>query len=349
MTRLPEHLLTQRLLALFAAGWLLLDFPLLRLWLSDATVFGLPLLPVALFGAWALLIALLARLMEAPGRGLTMATLAPAVATALSPTLVLGASLAYLLALFAVAWWADRRAAAGRSVIGNAWVYALSMGVYCTAWTYFGSVGRAASGGVWFLPIYLGPTLAMVLAWLVLRKMVRIARTWRITSIADFIASRYGKSRLLAGLVTLIALVGVVPYVALQLKAVASGFALLTGTPHAGRGRVRHRAADRAGAGRLHHRLRHAPPRQHRAPRGPGGGHRGRVGGQAAGLPGGRRLRHLGAVRRPGRPVRARHGRARDRARAAAGCRRAPSPTTSGSRSCCWPCSASSCCRGSSR
>ena len=154
----------------------------------------------------------------------------------LPASLVLGASLAYLLALFGVAWWADRRAAAGRSVIGNAWVYALSMGVYCTAWTYFGSVGRAASGGVWFLPIYLGPTLAMVLAWLVLRKMVRIARTWRITSIADFIASRYGKSRLLAGLVTLIALVGVVPYVALQLKAVASGFALLTGAPADARG-----------------------------------------------------------------------------------------------------------------
>ena len=162
--------------------------------------------------------------------------MAASPASTLAPTLVLGASLAYLLALFAVAWWADRRAAAGRSVIGNAWVYALSMGVYCTAWTYFGSVGRAASGGVWFLPIYLGPTLAMVLAWLVLRKMVRIARTWRITSIADFIASRYGKSRLLGGLVTLIALVGVVPYVALQLKAVASGFALLTGTPLAGEG-----------------------------------------------------------------------------------------------------------------
>jgi Na+/proline symporter/nitrogen-specific signal transduction histidine kinase len=149
----------------------------------------------------------------------------------MSPALVLGASLAYLLALFAVAAWADRRAAAGRSVIGNAWVYALSMGVYCSAWTYFGSVGRAASGGIAFLPIYLGPTLAMVMAWLVLRKMVRIAKTWRITSIADFIASRYGKSRLLAGLVTLIALVGVVPYVALQLKAVASGWAVLTGQP----------------------------------------------------------------------------------------------------------------------
>ena len=69
MTRLPEHLLTQRLLALFAAGWLLWDFPLLRLWLSETTVFGLPLLPVALFGAWALLIALLARLMEGRAEG----------------------------------------------------------------------------------------------------------------------------------------------------------------------------------------------------------------------------------------------------------------------------------------
>jgi signal transduction histidine kinase/Na+/proline symporter len=141
---------------------------------------------------------------------------------------VLGASLAYLLALFAVAAWGQRRAARGRSVVGNAWVYALSMGVYCTAWTYFGSVGRAASGGIWFLPIYLGPTLVMVLAWSVLRKMVRIARLYRITSIADFIASRYGKSRLLGAAVTLLALVGVVPYVALQLKAVASGFLVLT-------------------------------------------------------------------------------------------------------------------------
>ena len=148
----------------------------------------------------------------------------------LAPSLVLGTSLAYLLALFAVAWWADRRAATGHSVINSAWVYALSLGVYCTAWTYFGSIGRAATGGIWFLPIYLGPTLAMVLAWLVLRKMVRIARTYRITSIADFIASRYGKSRALAAIVTLLALVGVVPYVALQLKAVASGYGVLTGS-----------------------------------------------------------------------------------------------------------------------
>ncbi|MFO1218091.1 MAG: ATP-binding protein [Burkholderiaceae bacterium] len=149
----------------------------------------------------------------------------------LSPALVIGASLAYLLLLFAVASFGDARARAGRSVIGNAWVYTLSMGVYCTAWTYFGSIGRAASAGVWFLPIYLGPTLAMVLAALLLRKMIRIARAQRITSIADFIASRHGKSPLIAGLVTLIAVVGIVPYMALQLKAVASGYAVLTGTP----------------------------------------------------------------------------------------------------------------------
>ena len=157
----------------------------------------------------------------------------------LSAPLVVGASFAYLLLLFAVAAYGDARSRQGRSVIGNAWVYALSMAVYCTAWTYFGSVGRAASAGVWFLPIYLGPTLAMALAWLVLRKMIRIAKAYRITSIADFIASRYGKSPLLAGTVTLITVVGIVPYIALQLKAVASGYALLTtplGTPVAAPG-----------------------------------------------------------------------------------------------------------------
>ncbi len=149
----------------------------------------------------------------------------------LSTPLVVAACFTYLLLLFGVAQWADTRARQGRSVIGNAWVYSLSMAVYCTAWTYFGSVGRAASSGVWFLPIYLGPTLAMVLAWMVLRKMVRIAHSYRITSIADFIASRHGKSRLLAGLVTVITVIGIVPYMALQLKAVASGYHVLAGQP----------------------------------------------------------------------------------------------------------------------
>ncbi len=144
---------------------------------------------------------------------------------------VLGVSALYLLTLFAIAAFADRRAMQGRSVIGNAWIYALSLAVYCTAWTYFGSVGRAAAGGVWFLPIYLGPMLGMLLAWMVLRKIIRIARTYRITSIADFIASRYGKSPALAALATLIAVVGVVPYIALQIKAVSAGYQILTHGP----------------------------------------------------------------------------------------------------------------------
>jgi Na+/proline symporter/signal transduction histidine kinase len=136
-------------------------------------------------------------------------------------------SVGYLAMLFAVAFYADRRGAAGRSLIANPAVYALSLGVYATSWTFYGSVGRAAADGIGFLPIYLGPTLAAALFWLVLRKIVRIAKAERITSIADFIGSRYGKSGLLAGFVAVIAVIGIVPYIALQLKAVASTYALL--------------------------------------------------------------------------------------------------------------------------
>lgn len=150
----------------------------------------------------------------------------------IAPATVLAASFGYLLLLVAVAAWGDQRAARGRSLIGRSGlVYALSWGVYCSAWTYFGSVGRAATAGVWFLPIYLGPMLAMTLAWLVLRKMVRIAHSYRITSIADFIASRYGKSPGLAALVTVITVIGILPYIALQLKAVSVGYEVLTGRP----------------------------------------------------------------------------------------------------------------------
>ncbi|HET6718926.1 MAG TPA: sodium:solute symporter, partial [Rhodocyclaceae bacterium] len=147
----------------------------------------------------------------------------------ISGTLVVVTALVYLGLLFAVAAYADRRADQGRSVINNATVYALSLAVYCTTWTYYGSVGRAASSGIGFLPIYLGPTLAAALWWFVLRKMIRISKANRITSIADFVSSRYGKSHLLGALVTLIAVVGVVPYIALQLKAVSSSLSVLVG------------------------------------------------------------------------------------------------------------------------
>ncbi len=146
----------------------------------------------------------------------------------ISTTLVVVTGLAYLLLLFAIAWYGDRRAAQGRSIIASPWVYALSIAVYATAWTYFGSVGRASVDGIWFLPIYLGPTLVMIVGWIVIRKMIRITRTHRITSIADFIASRYGKSSLIAGLVTVIVVIGIVPYIALQLKAISASYLMLT-------------------------------------------------------------------------------------------------------------------------
>ncbi|HEX8962586.1 MAG TPA: sensor histidine kinase [Rhodocyclaceae bacterium] len=144
---------------------------------------------------------------------------------------IIAASFAYLGVLFAIAYHADRRADRGRSLIANPTVYSLSLAVYCTTWTFYGSVGRAAATGIGFLPIYLGPTLMLALGWLVLHKLVRVAKENRITSIADFIGSRYGKSPLLAGLVTVIAVVGVVPYIALQLKAVSNSFAILSRYP----------------------------------------------------------------------------------------------------------------------
>jgi Na+/proline symporter/signal transduction histidine kinase len=136
-------------------------------------------------------------------------------------------SFGYIALLFAIAWYADRRARAGRSVIANPVIYSLSLAVYATAWTFYGSVGRAAHDGVGFLPIYIGPTLMILLWWFVLRKMIRVSKLARITSLADFVASRYGKSALLGGLVTLIAVIGILPYISLQLKAVSSSFQII--------------------------------------------------------------------------------------------------------------------------
>src|ERR671929_1889933 len=119
----------------------------------------------------------------------------------LTATVIVLASFAYVGLLFAIAYYGDKRADAGRSIIANPYIYALSLAVYATSWTFYGSVGRAAASGIGFLPIYLGPTLMALLWWFVLRKTVRIAKTHSITSIADFIGSRYGQSSLLGGAV----------------------------------------------------------------------------------------------------------------------------------------------------
>ncbi|MCX7960411.1 MAG: sensor histidine kinase [Burkholderiales bacterium] len=140
-------------------------------------------------------------------------------------------SFAYLGLLFAIAYYADKRADQGRSLIANPYVYALSLAVYATAWTFYGSVGRAAVDGVGFLPIYIGPTLMIALWWIVVRKMLRITKENRITSLADFVAARYGKSALLGGVVTVIVVIGIVPYISLQLKAISSTFTILLQYP----------------------------------------------------------------------------------------------------------------------
>jgi len=144
---------------------------------------------------------------------------------------VIVCSFAYLGVLFAIAYYGDKRADAGRSIIANPYIYSLSLAVYCTTWTFYGSVGRAASTGIGFLPIYLGPTLMAALWWFVMLRIIRISKVNRITSIADFIASRYGKSQLLGGLVTVIAVIGIIPYISLQLKAVSNSFVILLQYP----------------------------------------------------------------------------------------------------------------------
>ncbi|WP_323777596.1 ATP-binding protein [Leisingera sp.] len=138
------------------------------------------------------------------------------------------ACLAYVAFLFFIAFWADRMATRGKSA---AWmrsplIYTLSLSIYCTAWTFYGAVGYAVRSGLEFVTIYLGPSLVMIGWWWGLRKLVRIGRSQRITSIADLLSSRYGKSNLLAAGVTILAVIGVTPYISLQLQSITLSFAI---------------------------------------------------------------------------------------------------------------------------
>ncbi len=137
--------------------------------------------------------------------------------------------LSYVVFLFCVAFAADRAAKRGRvKWLNTPLVYTLSLSIYCTAWTFYGAVGFAARSGLEYLTIYLGPTLVMIGWWWALRKMVRVGRSQRITSIADLISSRYGKSTGLAVFVTVFAVIGTTPYIALQLQSVTLSFAAFT-------------------------------------------------------------------------------------------------------------------------
>jgi len=139
----------------------------------------------------------------------------------LSYATIISFTFGYLALLFAIAWFSEKSAASGKHLSRNPYIYALSLAVYCTAWTYYGSVGRAATNGLEFLTIYIGPSIIAPLWWIILRKIIRICKVQRISSIADFISSRYGKSVALGSFVALFCLLGIIPYIALQIKAIA--------------------------------------------------------------------------------------------------------------------------------
>jgi PAS domain S-box-containing protein len=137
-------------------------------------------------------------------------------------------STGYVALLFGIAYFGDRKARRVGPPARQPWIYSLALGVYCTSWTYYGAVGRAATSGWDFLPIYLGPVLVFVFWTPLLERIVRISKRHNITSIADFVGARYGRHQPVAMLVTGMAVIGVLPYIALQLKAVAFGFEVLS-------------------------------------------------------------------------------------------------------------------------
>lgn len=136
--------------------------------------------------------------------------------------------LIYLAFLFLIAHWAEKKG--NNRLTNNPYIYTLSLAVYCSAWTYYGSIGVAANSGLEYLTIYLGPVIAVPTWVIILRKIIRISRVNKISSIADFISLRYGNSRFLGALVSLVCVLGLLPYIALQLKAISETFHIVTKT-----------------------------------------------------------------------------------------------------------------------
>jgi Na+/proline symporter/nitrogen-specific signal transduction histidine kinase len=134
----------------------------------------------------------------------------------------------YLGFLFLIAHWAEKKE--NNKWTNSPYIYSLSLAVYCTAWTYYGSIGLAADSGLSYLPIYLGPIIIAPSWILILKKIIRISRINKIASIADFISLRYGNSRFLGAIVTVVCLTGILPYIALQLKAISETFHIVTKT-----------------------------------------------------------------------------------------------------------------------
>ncbi len=141
--------------------------------------------------------------------------------------MIIGISFSYLLLLFGIAHWAEKHKKRYLNFFHSPYIYALSLAVYCSAWTFYGSIGRVDTDGLDFLTTYLGPVIAAPLFGIVLKKMIRISKTQGISTVADFISARYGKSSFLGVLVSVISLLGVIPYISLQIKAIASSLSIV--------------------------------------------------------------------------------------------------------------------------
>ena len=133
----------------------------------------------------------------------------------------------YFAGLFWLAKWGDSGSARAQAITRHPMVYSLGLAIYCTSWTYFGAVGNAAQGGWSYLPIYLGPMLILVFGYSFIKKIILVSKKQKLTSLADLLASRYGKRRHVAIMVTLIALLATIPYIALQLKALGMSFSII--------------------------------------------------------------------------------------------------------------------------
>ena len=145
----------------------------------------------------------------------------------ISATSLLLIILAYVGLLYVIAAWAESGSERAQKLTSSAAVYALSLAIYCTSWTFFGSVGIATRSSILMLSIYLGPTLLMIVIWPLMQRILLIKQIYRVTSIADFLSARYNRSVSLAGLAALVAMIGIVPYLALQLKAINTSIDLL--------------------------------------------------------------------------------------------------------------------------
>jgi signal transduction histidine kinase/Na+/proline symporter len=146
-----------------------------------------------------------------------------------SPAVILFSVILYMAMLFLVATFFERRSTQRKPTHAGALIYALSQGIYCTAWGFYGSVGEATSIGFLYVSTFLGSSLAMMAGWTLLRKLVRIKDHYKLTSIADFLSVRYGKSQAISAMVTLLFLIGLLPYVALQFKAMIVSTSILAG------------------------------------------------------------------------------------------------------------------------